>query len=451
MARHLLLSYLALVALTVALLAGIIYVTTAQTFSRYLNDQATTHDEMLPVMLAGYHTEHGTWEGIQPSIDQASILIGGQVTLADVQGRIVAATRLDLIGRAASEISDLGIPISVTGSGGTAIGTIFVQRSVAVQRADAAFLTGVTRALVAAGLAVALIAAGLGVLMARSMSRPLADMGRAASRISQGDYAVQVPERGQDEIAALGRAFNRMAKGMAGVEQLRRELVANVSHDLRTPLTVIRGYLEGLHSGEIADRRSAEIAFEAMYGEVNRLLRLVDDLRQVASMEAGPPQMNRRPGLLADLARDTAARIEPVAAAKGVNLASRVPLDLPPVSLDTERMGQALLNLLDNAVRHTPPGGRITLLAGRAKYPIGPREQLWLSVEDTGDGIPPEHLPHIFERFYRADPARSRSEGGAGLGLSIAHAIVEAHGGRLVAQSDGIPGHGASFTIHLPL
>ena len=229
------------------------------------------------------------------------------------------------------------------------------------------------------------------------------------------------------------------------------ELVANVSHDLRTPLTVIRGYLEGLHSGEIADRRSAEVAFEAMYGEVNRLLRLVDDLRQVASLETGPPQMNLRPGLLADLARDTVARIESVAAAKGMSLASLVPPDLPAVSFDSERMGEALLNLLDNAVRHTPHGGRIILRAGRAKYPNGPREHLWLSVEDTGEGIGPKHLPHIFERFYRADPARSRSEGGAGLGLSIAQAIVEAHGGRIVAQSDGIPGHSASFTIYLPL
>jgi two-component system, OmpR family, sensor histidine kinase BaeS len=451
MARRLLISYVALVTLTVALLAGIIYSATSQTFSRYLNDQAAAHNEMLPVMLAGYHTEHGTWDGVQPNIEQASILIGGQVTLADVQGRIVAATRRDLVGRATAEVPDLGTPIPVVGSGGRVMGTIFVQRSVAAQRADADFLAGVTRALVAAGLVVALLAAGLGVLLARSISRPLSEMSRAASRISQGDYAVQVPARGQDEVAALGRAFNQMAEGMAGVELLRRELVANVSHDLRTPLTVIRGYLEGLHSGEIADRRSAETAFEAMYGEVNRLLHLVDDLRQVASLDAGAPQMKRRPTLMGDLARDALARIEPVAAAKGLTLANEVLPDLPSLSLDPDRMGQALLNLLENAVRHTPSGGTITLRAGRAKYPRGPREHLWLTVQDTGEGIAPEHLPHVFERFYRADPARTHSEGGAGLGLSIAHSIVEAHGGQLTAQSDGIPGHGASFMLYLPL
>jgi two-component system, OmpR family, sensor histidine kinase BaeS len=451
MARRLIVSYLALVALTVALLAGILYLATSQTFSRYLNDQAAAHNEMLPVMLAGYHTEHGTWDGVQPNIEQASILIGGQVTLADVQGRIVAATRRDLIGRAAGEVSDLGMPITVAGSGGRVMGTIFVQRSVAAQRADADFLASVTRALVIAGLVVALLAAGLGVLLARSISRPLSEMSSAASRLSQGDYAVQVPARGQDEVAALGRAFNQMAEGMAGVERLRRELVANVSHDLRTPLTVIRGYLEGLHSGEIADRRSAEIAFEAMYGEVNRLLHLVDDLRQVAALDAGASQLQRCPTFVADLARDALARIEPVAQAKGVILANEVPLDLPAVSLDPGRMGQALFNLLENAVRHTPSGGRITMLAGRAKYPNGPGEHLWLTVQDTGEGIAPEQLPHVFERFYRADPARSPSEGGAGLGLSITHSIVEAHSGLLTAQSDGIPGHGASFTLFLPL
>jgi two-component system, OmpR family, sensor histidine kinase BaeS len=414
MARRLLLSYLALVALTVALLAGIIYSATSQTFSHYLNDQAAAHNEMLPVMLAGYHTEHGTWDGVQPTIEQASILIGGQVTLADAQGQIVAATRRDLIGQAAGGILDLGTPITVEGSGARVIGTLFVPRSVAVQRADADSLTGVTRALIAAGMAVALLAVGLGVLLTRSISRPLAEMGGAALRISQGDYAVQVSARGQDDGATLGRAFNQMAKGMAGVEQLLRELVANVSHDLRTPLTVIRGYLEGLHSGEIADRRSAEMAFDAMHGEVSRLLRLVDDLRQVASMDASAPWLDCRPTLVADLAWDALPRIEPVAAAKGVILANEEPRDLPPVSLDAERMGQVLLNLLENAAPHTPAGGRITLRAGRAKYSGGPREQLWLTVHDTGEGIAPAHSKSRAEGAGHPAPSVSLKEQNAG-------------------------------------
>jgi len=195
MARRLWLSYLAVIGITVALLALIVQLATSQTFSRYLSDQAAAHSEMLPVMLAGYHTAHGTWDGVQPNIDQASILIGAQITLADAQGQIVAASRRELIGQKAS--GDLGSTIPVVGTGGVPIGAIYVGRSVAQQRADATFLSDVTRALLIAGLAVALLAAGLGVLLAHSISQPLAEMSRAAGRMSEGDYAVRVPLHGR--------------------------------------------------------------------------------------------------------------------------------------------------------------------------------------------------------------------------------------------------------------
>ena len=444
-ARRLLLGYLIVIGVTVALLALIVQFATSQTFSRYLSDQAAAHSEMLPVMLAGYHTAHGTWDGVQPNIDQASILIGAQITLADAQGRIVAASRRELIGQTAS--SDLGSMIPVVGRGGAPVGAIYVGRSVAQQRADAAFLSDVTRALLIAGLAVALLAAGLGVFLARSISQPLAEIGRAADRMTAGDYAVRVPLRGQGEIVTLARAFNQMAEGMGSVERLRRDLVANVSHDLRTPLTVIRGYLEGLRSGQIADRRSAEMAFEAMHAEVTRLLRLVDDLQQVAALDAGGPPLERRLVAVSDLTSAAVGRIEPVATVKGVAIVNGTAADLPQVSVDAGRMGQVLFNLLDNAVRHTPSGGTIKVLAGYTPGSTEDQGHIWLAVQDNGDGIPAEHLPHIFERFYRAD--RARGEGGAGLGLAIARAIVEAHGGQIGAESDGVPGHGSTFTIRL--
>jgi len=451
MARRLLLSYLALIALTVAAMAFIIYAATAQTFSHYLSDQAAAHSEMLPVMLAGYQSRYGSWDGVQPNIDEASVLIGAQVTLADAQGRIVAATRRDLVGQMESSDLALGLPISVVGSGGKIVGTVYVGRSLAQQRADAAFLSNVTLELASAGLIVGLLAAGLGVVLARSTSRPLGEMGRAAGRMSQGDYAVRVSFKGQDEVAALARAFNQMAEGMAGVERLRQELVANVSHDLRTPLTVINGYLEGLRSGLIADRQSAEMAFEAMHAEVTRLLRLVDDLRQVTVLDAGMLPLERKSSTVADLTFSVLDRIGPLAAAKGIVLANEVSTHLPALSLDWERMGQVIFNLLENAVRYTAPGGTITVRAGRAEYPNGRGEHLWLAVQDTGEGIPPEHLPHIFDRFYRGDRSRSKAGGGAGLGLAIVQGIVEAHGGQVTAESEGIAGRGSTFTIHLPL
>jgi two-component system, OmpR family, sensor histidine kinase BaeS len=451
MARRLLLSYLAVILLTVALLAVILRFTTAQTFSRYLSDQASTHTQMLPTMLASYYAQHGSWDGVQANIDQASFLIGGQVALADAQGRIVAASQPALIGQPLSRAGDLGTAIPVLASGGTTAGTVYVGRSDAQKRADTAFLTSVTLALGAAALLVALLATGLGVLLARSISRPLAEMGQAAARIARGDYQVRVPP-GRDEVGALAEAFNRMADGMGSVELLRRELVANVSHDLRTPLTVIRGYLEGLRSGQIADRRSAEMAFDAMYGEVARLLLLVEDLRQVASLDAAAPGLERQPVTADALATTALGRIEPLATARGVALINQVPGDLAPVLADPGRLGQALYNLLENAVRHTPEGGQITISAGQTAAHDGGAGQLWLAVRDNGAGIASEHLPHVFERFYRADPARSsQRERGSGLGLTIAKGIVEAHGGRLTAESEGVPGRGSIFTIYLPL
>ena len=363
MARRLLLSYLAVIGVTVALLAVIVQLATSQTFSRYLSDQASAHSEMLPVMLAGYYTAHGTWEGVQPNIDQASLLIGAQVTLADARGRIVAASRCELVGQLAE--ADLGLAIPVAGSGGATVGTVYVGRSVALQRADAAFLANITRALVAAGLAAAALAVGLGVLLARSMSRPLAGMGRAAERFAAGDYSVRVPLRGPDEVTALASAFNQMAEGMGSLERLRRELVANVSHDLRTPLTVIQGYLEGLRFGQIADRRSAERAFEAMHAEVTRLLRLVNDLRQVAALDAGQMTLEPQPVAVAELVSEALRRIELLAAARGIAVENRTPADLPTLNVDAGRIGQVLFNLLDNALHYTPPGGTILVNAGQ--------------------------------------------------------------------------------------
>jgi len=444
-ARRLLFSYLVLIVITVALMTLIIRQVTTQTFSRYLSAQAASHSEMLPVMLTGYYARNGSWEGVQADIEEAGLMIGAPITLTDEWGRVIAATQLDLMGQNAASIPNINVTIPVLDGSDATIGTVYVQHNVSHQRADETFLADVTRALIVAGVFVALLAAGLSVLLTRSINRPLAEMEQAATRFAKGDYTVRVSPRGRDEVAILGRTFNQMAESVGGVERLRRELVANVSHDLRTPLTVIRGYLEGLRSGQIADRRSAEMAFDAMHVEVARLLHLVDDLRQVAALDSGALPLNRRAVALIDLVTETMDRVMPLAAAKGVHLRSEVPADLPLLNIDVERMGQALFNLLENAVRHTPAADAILVTAQCQG------EQLHLIIQDTGAGISAEDLPHIFERFYRADRARNPSEGRAGLGLSIVKAIVEAHGGTVKAESEGVPGKGAVFTVSLPL
>ena len=443
MFRRLLLSYLIVVGLTVALLGGTVRWVTARTFTRYLTDQASVHSRMLPAMLATHYARYDGWQGAQAIIDQAVPLIGAPVDLADATGRIVAATEPGRVGgKLVEEGAALKLP--VLGPDGRSLGTVYVGRTLDQQRADAAFLAAVSRGLVLAGLTVALLAAVAGWLLARSISRPLAEMHRAAARVAGGDYAVRVSDRGPEEIGALGRAFNRMAEGMAGVEAMRRRLVADVSHELRTPLTVLRGYLEGLRSGRIADRQSAEQAFSAMEAETGNLLRLVDDLRNLAALDAGAGALDLalvQPGWLVQRALQ---RVAPLAEAKAVQLAAELPDTLPLVVGDEERLGQVLFNLLDNAIRHTPADGSVTVAAS-SDGPI-----LTLTVRDTGAGIAPEHLPYVFERFFRADAARSRGDSpGTGIGLAIVRATVEAHGGTVRVKST--PGQGSAFSVHLPV
>lgn len=438
MFRRLLVSYLALIGVTVALLAGIVNVATRSTFSRYLSDQALVHSAMLPVMLAGYHAQQGSWAGVQPKLDEASALIDAQVALADGQGRVVAATRGDVLGRTAADVPDLGLPMPVVGPDGSRTGTLYLGRSLAQRRADAQFQETVTRLLVLAGVAVAGVGGGLGWLLAQSISRPLRQMSQAADRLGQGDYGVRVPDFGADELGGLGRVINHMAEGMAGVEATRRSLVADVSHELRTPLTVIEGYLEGLRSGAIADYQLAARAFDAMYGETRRLLRLVRDLHYLSVIDGGLRRLDCRPVAVGELVVEAVAPVAPVAVTKGVTLDCAVASGLPLLSLDPERMAQVLTNLIENALRYTPAGGSIRVAVALADG------DLVLTVVDTGQGIAPEHLPYLFERFYRADEARSlNGDGGAGIGLSIVKGIVEALGGSVGVASE--PGAGPAL------
>jgi two-component system, OmpR family, sensor histidine kinase BaeS len=445
MARRLLFSYLVLISVTVILLAGIVYLETGRTFSRYVNDQTNSHSEMLPVMFNGYYAVNNTWDGIQEDVEDASTLINLPITLTNSQEKIVAATQLDLIGQAVSEAFDLGQAFPIEDGKGTLIGTVFVGRTLAQQRADEAFLASVTRSQLLGGLFVALIAVGIGALLSRSFSRPITEMNRAVAKISQGDYSARVLLQGKDEIADLALAFNQMAESIKSLELLRRDLVSNISHDLRTPLTVIRGYLEGLHSGQIADRRSAEMAFEVMHSEVVILLRLVDNLNQVAAAEAGALPLDCHLIEASTVIENVIARIRPLADMKRITLNKSAAPELPSINLDAERIEQALFNLLENGIRHTPAGGTITVNANQVE------NNLEFIVHDTGEGIPSEHIQHIFERFYRVDPARNQNEGGAGLGLAIVSANVTAHGGRMFVKSSGVSGKGSTFTIQLPL
>ena len=280
-----------------------------------------------------------------------------------------------------------------------------------------------------AGLPLVLLAAASGILalgvihvLARGMTSPLREMVRAASAMARGDYSRRVTATSRDEVGELGRAFNSMAGELAEIDRMRRDLVANVSHELRTPISALRALLENLVDGvERADPRTLRPALE----QVNRLERLVAQLLDLSRLEAGVVPLERRPVALGPLLERVAGESR-ARAARGVRIVVRgSPGEL---KADADRLHQLVANLLENAVRHSPDGGEVELSA-RSDDGV-----VTIEVADRGPGIPPEETARVFERFYRADAARSHDGGGTGLGLSIARWIVELHGGAIRAE-----------------
>jgi signal transduction histidine kinase len=287
---------------------------------------------------------------------------------------------------------------------------------------------------VAAAMALALVRS-----LAKGLTAPLRDMSEATRRMAQGDYGARVDTGARgDEVGRLGEAFNRMAAEMESVERLRRELIANVSHELRTPISAIQAHLENLAEG-VEEANPETLA--VMLQQTERLGKLVEGLLDLSRLESGATLMEIEAVELYPLAQQAAAEVQIARRDKDVEVAVEVPTDLV-VAADPARIGQVLFNLLDNALRFTPSGGRVGV---RAAGLDGICEVV---VEDTGSGIPPDRLGIVFERFYRVDPARSRADGGAGLGLAIARTIVEAHGGRIWAEA--APGGGCEIHLTLP-
>src|SRR6266508_6472382 len=294
--------------------------------------------------------------------------------------------------------------------------------------------------LVLAGVLGAGIALVIARWVARGMTQPLRDMARAARRMETGDYSQRIHTDSRDEVGKLAEAFNRMSTELEGLELLRRELVANVSHELKTPISALRAHLENLLDGvEQPDPETLQI----MLMQSERLGRLVDQLLDLSRLESGELTLRREGVPLRRLVAEVLSEVEVVRSGREVRVEDRVPDDIPAVFADRERLHQVLFNLLDNAVRLTPPGGEVVVSAHRVDG------RCEVSVTDTGPGIPAEHLPRLFERFYRVDRARARDDGGTGIGLAIARSVVEAHGGRIRAESQ--VGKGSVFTFDLPV
>lgn len=304
-----------------------------------------------------------------------------------------------------------------------------------------AFRTTLLQALLLSAAAATFAAVAISLFIARRIVTPVQRLLAASRRIADGHYAERVPAGEPDELGALAEQFNVMAGALETAERRRVALISDVAHELRTPLATIEGYTEGLLDGVV---EPGDETWALLHDEVGRLRRLVHDLQEVSRAEARQLPLHIHPTAPAHLLERAVAVVAPQFAEKRIALTHNAPADLPPVYADADRIVQVLINLLGNALRYTAPGGSVGVLAERHD------DEVVFRVADTGAGITAQHLPHLFERFYRVDPARSRALGGSGVGLTIAKALVEAHGGNIWATSAG-PGQGSTFSFTLPV
>ena len=384
--------------------------------------------------------ERDTWIGLQALLEGMARTSNARFIMADLEGNILA----DSLGDEASwtrintkqskpfaafliegiPVLSYAVPIVETG-----LATI-----------EESFISSVNKSLLIAIGAAGVVALLLTLLLSQSITGPIGELTSAAREMGKGDLSQRVDVKTGGELGELADAFNAMADGLELLEQLRRNMVTDVAHELRTPLSNIRGYLEAIRDG-VVEPSSETIT--SLYEEAMLLNRLIEDLQELALAEAGQLKLERQPIHIADILEKAVVLVEPQARKKGVRVECDVPQDLPVVDADAGRMVQVMRNLLNNAITATPPGGEICVTAREIDSIVE------VSVRDNGSGIEPEHIPFIFERFYRPDKSRARKTGGAGLGLAIVKQLVEAHGGEIGIQSE--VGRGTTVTFTSPV
>lgn len=293
------------------------------------------------------------------------------------------------------------------------------------------------------------MAMALGYFLSSTITDRIYLLKGAAERLAEGDLETRVPVSGRDEVAALAATFNQMAaqleaadKKQRELERMRADLIAWVGHDLQTPLASMRAIIEALKDGIVEEPETVQRYFQTAQHDIRSLSALIDDLFQMAQLDAGGIPLDRAESSLSDLVSDTLESFSELALRQNIKLEGDVDSNVDPVYMDTQRIGRVLNNLIGNALRHTPAGGRVQVHVRRMASGVE------VAVSDSGEGIRAEDLPHIFESFYRGEKSRSRATGGAGLGLAISRGIVHAHEGEIKVQSEA--GRGSQFTFTLP-
>ena len=437
------------------LLALVMGRTTTSEFGSFIVAQ---EQEELARVMSDYYRQQGSWEGVTALLQGSQLGMGppvgmgppagaggqgrgqgrNRITLVDASGTaIIAGTGYEVGEQVPASVIQRGAPIEVDGE---VVGTVIQMRGApVVTAAGTAFLERINLLLIIAAAGATIVALLLGIFLARTLTRPLRELTAATHAVADGELGRNVTVHSHDELGELATAFNQMSTDLAQAQARRRQMTADIAHDLRTPVSIIQGHAEALRDGVLP---ATEETFILIHDEALRLNRMVEDLRVLSRAEAGELSLSRRSVSVQPWLQKLVEAHRPRAMQRGIALELEVQ-STETVAMDADRMVQVLNNLIDNALRHTPHGGTVTVGARRHGA------MMHLFVQDTGPGVAPGELPHLFERFYRGDKSRRRHEGGSGLGLAIAQSIVELHGGKIWAESTR--GKGSTFTVALQI
>jgi signal transduction histidine kinase len=426
------------IVILLATAAGYLFINQSvnRAFSDFAGRSFTLQDQIVVGLIVQYYNRTGSLDGLVDFLERGPGEI--PILLVDPDRKVVFAPAEQFIGRKLSENQLEGGQSILLASG--EIWTVVPYRALVGRNAlEQGFLRATRAALWFAAFAASAAALILALFLVRQTTNPLRQLEAATQRIAQGNFDEKVEIRSSDEIGRLAEAFNEMARSLKLSEEAKRRMIADISHELRTPLAAVRSALEGLRDG-LFEPSSA--TFASLHDRVLLLTRLVGDLHQLALADAGQLSIERRATRLDAIIEGIVETVGFQIEDSGITLETAIEPAIPALLVDANRIEQVLLNLLANAIRHTPEGGRIELRADRTS-----KSEVTLTVCDTGSGLAPKDVERVFERFYCADPAREGA--GAGLGLAIAKALVEAHGGRIWAENR--PQGGACFKIVLPI
>lgn len=468
-------TFVLVVTSAVVLLAWVANWRTTAEFNQFIAQDIAAEEAAVAQLVQGEIARGGQ---TQLFLQEFGAAYGRQVNLADTTGTIIYSSSPDQIGlpleyafptqdvtflHAPIHVSSsfetmvtftqaitapLGMPLSATGGGVMSVEampplpaglTVHVVDEQVLNNGQN-FLGAVNQNVILAALATIGLTAGVSLVLSQRIISPVEQLTVAARRLERGDLSQRVPIQGQDEISKLAHAFNAMADGLQNQEQLRRNMVSDIAHELRTPLTNLRGYIEAMQDGVVTPNLDT---FDSLHEEVLLLGRLINDLQELSLAEAGQLRLYQQRVEMPTLLETAVSSFKLVAQEKEIALQTASQPTLPAVFADPERVAQIVRNLLHNALTHTPAGGEVALQLAQKGHEVE------VAVYNSGEAIPPEHLPHLFDRFYRADKSRTRSTGGTGLGLAIVKALVEMQHGRVWVESR--PGQGTTFFFTLPL